>query len=377
MKKVEDTLTAGTEVIDVGQHSHNASVYYVPRFVFVVLLATVFSWVLGQDNYKYHFHSQIGFENGFPGDLDNWTRAGDWANVDFTENGISVNRSTPNKSYAKYEVQIPSDAQEKGLDLKVNGTVDIDLIEDQAESYKDDDGGSLMVWYRDATGEIIKYANVQEFNLNQANYSATKILAIPDAANSFEIVLNSRDSLNSMSLIDASIEMLQQTKLYKLGLTALLALWLLIGFLGIRWLIQYGDTRLTLTLAALVVAIFIGVLLPEKFMSNQIDRRLINYFEISPSSRDGILEIVYKGGHFLFFFLVSLVVVINSHKLSIQHLSAVTLLVLLAVATEGMQLHLLGRTTRLLDLGVDVTGIVLAASLAYILSRLKQRKTKQ
>jgi VanZ family protein len=84
---------------------------------------------------------------------------------------------------------------------------------------------------------------------------------------------------------------------------------------------------------------------------------------------------LYKVGHFLFFCLIAIVLVRNARALPISPAQLILLLLLLAVASEGMQLHLFNRTTRLSDLGIDAGGILLGSLLASVFKA--KRRTRR
>ncbi len=346
--------------------------------VFIVLMAvvTAMTWTLGLLDIKYKVESSAAFPNGFPGDTSLWQRAGDWSNVDIDDTQVTVRRDSDERSYAKRTFDLLDQDGRSDFKLRIRGTIKTAKhVVDPA----DERGAAFMIWLEDDQGEVFRYLTVQEMKGAYDTYQAERIISIPDSVRSFTLVLNSRDSTSSFSLVDASVDMLSVTPLYRFASTLLLCSWLILFVLCVKWLIQHASTSLRIKAGVLIICIIIGVMLPESAINGVVDPLFNAIAGKVPAFAHFDAKSLYKIGHFLFFCLISLVLIRNSRSLPISQTSLIVLLLLLAVASEGMQLHLFNRTTRLSDLGIDAGGILLGWLLATAFKpkRLSRRSRKQ
>ncbi len=340
---------------------------------FIVLMAvvTAMTWALGLLDVKYKVESTAAFPNGFPGDTSLWQPAGDWSNVDIDDTQITVRRDTVNRSYAKRTFDLQEEEGRSDFKLRIRGTIKTaEHVIDPA----DERGAAFMIWLEDDQGEVFRYLTVQEMKGAHDTYQAERIISIPDSVRSFTLVLNSRDSTSSFSLVDASVEMLSVTPLYRLGSALLLCSWLILFAISAKWLVQHASPSLSMTAGFLVVCIIIGVMLPESATNGVVDPLFDAIAGKFPAFANFDAKSLYKVGHFLFFCLITLVLIRNARSLSISKTTLIVLLLLLAVASEGMQLHLFNRTTRLSDLGIDAGGILLGWFLVTTFKRKRRSR---
>lgn len=341
-------------------------------FIALMAVVTAMTWATGLLDFKYKVESNVAFQNGFPGDISLWERAGDWSNVDIGDTLITVRRDTEEQSYATRRFELPELESRSDYKLRVRGTIKTaNYVKDPAGKQ----GAAFMIWLENDQGEFFRYLTVQEMKGAHDTYQAEKIISIPDAVRSFTLVLNSKESSSSYSLADASVEMISVTPLYRFASTLLICSWLLLFVICAKWLVKNASPVLSTTAAVLVVSIVIGVMLPESALDNIVDPVFGALASKFPAFTQLDAKALYKIGHFLFFCVTSFVLMRNARTLPIKHTMLILLLLLLAVASEGMQLHLFNRTTRLSDLGIDASGILLGWLLASAFK--KKRKSRR
>lgn len=339
-------------------------------FILVFAVCTLATWALGLSNAKYTQQAFIAFDNGFPGDIDLWQRAGDWSNVEFSDEKIKVNRTTDNTSFAKREFALPESSGKNSARLRVTGTID---TETYVEDSSDDPGAALMVWIQDSNEEVIKYSTISDLSGQLDQFKAERIVSIPADAVAVSLVLNSRESTSGYSLTDASLETITITPLYIGCISILILAWLLIFGIASYWVYKNLATKIAIAALTLLAGTVAGVLMPEGIAIPYINP-LLEFLGTSFAHSDHALtEFAYKIGHFVFFFFVSLLFMLNSSSLPISKIQILLLMLLLAIATEGMQLHLFNRTTRLSDLGIDTSAIVFGWVISSIITSLKNR----
>lgn len=339
-------------------------------FILAFVACTVATWALGLSDTKYEQHDLIAFENGFPGDIDHWERAGDWSNVEFSDEKITVNRTTDNTSYAKRAFALPESFSESNARLRVTGTVN---TETYTEDISGNPGAALMVWIEDASGEVIKYSTIADLAGQLDNFQAERIVSIPNDAVAVSLVLNSREATSSYSLTDASLNTIAVTSVYLEAITILIVAWIVLFGVACFWMYKNLPTKIAIVALVLVAGTVIGVLMPENITDPYV-KPLLEFLgqNVAPSGPK-FAEFAYKIGHFVFFFFVALLFMQNAASLPISRFQLLLLMLLLAIATEGMQLHLFNRTTRLSDLAIDSSAIVVGWAVSSILTALKNR----
>ncbi|MGQ7846326.1 VanZ family protein [Granulosicoccus sp. 3-233] len=329
------------------------------------------TWALGLLDIKYHLDGSVAFESGFPGDVSAWQRAGDWSNIDIEDDRISVTRETDNRSFAKRSFPLPVGEYPSSSKLRIRGTLEtLGITETPADS--DGRGAAYMVWLQDADDEVKRYLTIQDLTGERERYEAERIVSIPDDVAAFTLVLNSRDSGNSFSLTNASVDLISITPIYKAGILLLVIAWLAIFAMGAIWIYKRGSRTLFITSSLLITGIIVGVMLPETATVGVVDPAFKTISHLIPAFDLEAAHSTYKIGHFLFFLLISLVLGWHARSLPASGVILVLLLFLLAIASEGMQLHLFNRTTRLSDLGIDGAGILLGWLLATTAVRMSR-----
>lgn len=343
-------------------------------FLIALVICTLATWALGLADIKYKQEHNLAFVNGFPGDTELWQRAGDWSNVTIDDEQVTVFRETENRSYAKRHIDLSAYPSLTDYRLRVRGEVHTNK---KVENPEDTRGASYMVWLEDIAGENIQYYTVQGLTGDQDSYQSERILNIDETVSAITLVLNSRDSLSSFSLTNASAELLSVTLLYRIAALALIIAWMAIAVLTALWLRQYASRKTFVLVGVLLAAIIIGVMLPETFNIPFIDPLYQQIQHLLPVSDIGSGGLVYKLGHFLFFFLTSVLLMKQARSLPISRVEIAGIMFLLAVATEGMQLHLPNRSTQVFDIGVDSLGILLAWFLAILLGRKRSGRSRR
>ena len=133
--------------------------------------------------------------------------------------------------------------------------------------------------------------------------------------------------------------------------------WLVFGGYILYRLLTSGNRELAMAPIALVIIICIGVSLPPAVFDAIFDPVNDLLEQLGSPLPAG------KIGHILCFAALTLFAFKVRHKLEIRAIEVAVFLVLLAVATEGMQLFIKGRTTKLLDMGFDLFGALIGFGL--------------
>lgn len=344
----------------------------IHRFLALITVVTALTWALGLLDIQFSVKQDMAFANGFPGETAQWQPAGDWSNVDINEQAISVFRHSDKRSFAKRTFQLPDTFDHSSDKLRINGTVETLPRELESDDVR---GAAYMIWLQDEAGEVVRYLTVQELTGSKEVYDAERIVSVPEEVSGFALVLNSRDANHGFSLTDASVQIISTTPHYLISSAVLVLVWLIILLICFKWFHEHASWPVFTTACLLIIGIIVGVMLPESMTLGFIDPLLASVAEQLPALDFQSLKSTYKIGHFVFFLLISLLLAFNANAWSLKPLLLLYLLILLAIASEGMQLHLFNRTTRLSDLGIDGAGILVGWLIGTLMAKAGDNST--
>jgi len=117
--------------------------------------------------------------------------------------------------------------------------------------------------------------------------------------------------------------------------------------------------------------------MPETISTGTVKPIYASLRNLSGLTGDGLLEYAFKIGHFIFFFLSTFILLLYRKKLQLPVWEVFFLVILFAIATEGLQLYLSDRSTRITDLVIDFSAIVVGAILATIILALKTLSSRK
>ena len=333
-------------------------------FLLALIALTGITWAVGLMDIQYKSETTLAFENGFPGDTAQWKLAGDPDNLTLSPQSVKMARVSGNRSYAMREFPLPDAEELVDRHLRVRGVI---TTVKQASRTRIEDVAAYMIWFQDKDDETIQYTTVQTLTGDFPEYRAERIVSIPKEARAFITVLINRDSDGSFELTDANVTVVEKTLLYKLISPSVFILWIFLVLLAVIWLIMKGGYKIGIAVGVFLTLTLIGILIPDSVTNNYIFPAYKKFAQILSLGHSEPLGVYYKIGHFLFFFAVTLTLVINRQRLQLSIGLTVLLMLIFAIATEGLQLHLYNRSTRLSDIGIDVSGIVLAVFVGLLL----------
>jgi VanZ family protein len=326
-------------------------------FLSAFIALTACTWTIGLLDIQYKSETSLAFNSGFPGDSKQWNLAGDPINITLTSNSVKIDSVSERYSYAMRQFPLPPTEELLDRPLRVRG--DISTLK-QASGLKADDAAAYMIWFQDRNGDTIQYTTVQNLSGDFHEYRAERIVSVPNTARSFIIVLINRDREGAFELTDADVSLVKTTLLYQVISPVIFFLWMLLVLIAVVWLVINGGFKIGIALGFFLMLTLIGILMPESVSTHYIlpaYKKLADTLSLRHSEPLGVF---YKVGHFLFFLAVSLTLILNRQKLQLSVWLILVLMLIFAVATEGLQLHLYNRSTRLFDIGIDLSGVALA-----------------
>lgn len=343
-------------------------------YLLALWAATVLTFVISQNLNQFENQGAVAFEQGFPGDLEQWARRGGWDNVLFEPNAIVVNRIEDNAGYALRTFPLASSENRHHEKLRVTGSVN--TLTKKAE---DDlsDGGAVMLWLQDDSDEVVTYLNIGKLDGKQDSYEVSRVVNLTDDITRYSVVLTNKESTAEFALVDASVELLVEKPLFSQIRIVVLAVWAILLAIALRYLFKRASLAMFAVVSAAIVLTIIGVLMPETWDSATIKPFYAKLQALTGLTGDAILEHAYKLGHFLFFFSITLMLLLYRKTLELPVWEIFVLMVLFALATEGMQLYLSDRTSRISDLIIDVSAVFIAAMFVIMIGSLKQEPNKK
>jgi len=350
----------------------------LPHWLYLYMLcaATVLTWVASQSITQFTQHGPVAFQDGFPGDLEQWSRRGGWENIHFEQDAIRVNRDVDKTSYAFRTFTLPPSKTRAEEKLNVTGRVKT-LTKKPADDLSD--GGAVMLWLQDDSDEVVLYLNIGKLDGLSDNYEVGRIVSLTDNITRFSVVLTNKQSSAEFALVDASVSLLTEKALFNKARVAIFLIWSILLLIALYYLFTHASRGMFALIVSVILLTIIGVILPETIRYKTVTPIYRTIQNLTGLTGDGILENAYKIGHFIFFFLSTFILVLYRKKLRLPMWEVFYLVIMFAVATEGLQLYLLDRTTRISDLLIDFSAIVFGAILAMIILAVEttsSRKTK-
>lgn len=327
------------------------------NFLAAMILLTAITWMVGLLDLQFKAEANIGFSTGFPGPISEWVPTGAVENITVTNDVISIDRHAPNRSYAMRTFALPAQAELKRKKLRIRGVIKTLA---KASPVMANKTAAYMIWFQDENQDTFRYLNVQALTGDFSTYRAERVVNIPDRAHYFSIVLINRDSDGSFALTDASVTLVSTSLMHFITTSAIFGLWATLLLIATVWVVRHGTWRLGVTICLLITLTFVGIWLPQSLNAKFVLPALKNFAAYLTLETTTPLGFVYKIGHFLFFFAATICLLISSRSLRLSTILVIGMMMVFAVATEGIQLHLFNRSTRLLDLGIDLSGVLLA-----------------
>lgn len=336
-------------------------------YVLVLLLATLTTWALGLINIDSEKTIPIGFEQGFPGNVDSWGRKGDWEAMAFSDDAIFIQRKNEQQSAAFRTFELPDFDNIDQYRLQVEGIVENQTIELNTQiTPLENPMGALMVWIHGSDEEIIQYRTIQDLDPAVSHHEAKRSVSLPENAEAVSITMATRGSVAGYLLLNASMQLVKENSAGSYIKIFLGIMWAILLLIALIWIVKRTTVFFALSVFITCLIIGVGIVLPDSISSRlilPIQLKLSNY---TSGFDQNLMEPLFKSGHFFFFLIVALVLFLKRHALGISAVLLFVLLLLVAIATEGVQLQLYDRTTRFTDFIIDLSGIAVGASFATL-----------
>lgn len=335
----------------------------------LMALLTGLTWWIGTSVNRYTVQNSAVTQN-FPGDFSQWKQVENWKQVEqlsgfeLLDNGIKITRTTKGVSDAELRVALPS---HPAAGAKLLASAELYA---QAISGGDEDWHGLLytVWFYDNNGDRIKKSarSVQALRGDTVPLTYSRELDLPPQAVEVGIGLRVFESTGTAVMHAPNIQVVTPWAGYSQVILGVLAMWLAYGVLVLVALAKRGCMMIAIFPIAMIGIIAAGVSLPTAELSRftgPLEQAIGGYI---PDLRKLGLYSINKIGHAVTFALLAFFACVFRKRLGASWLGLACFLILLAVLTEGVQLFFVGRSTRLIDMAIDLSGASLGAALFFV-----------
>ena len=359
--------------VDAAQITPSHKLYFglsIRRWLFLygLFAVTVLTWVANQNITQYKQIGPVAFQNGFPGDLTQWSGQGGWENIVFEQDGIKLQRNVDKASYAVRTFALaPSNnrAQEK---LDVTGFIKTITKKPATETSS---GGAFTIRLQDDSDKVVKYILIGKVDGTQDDYEVSRIFNLTENITRFSVVFYNKKSSAEFALVDASVSLVTELPAFSFARVAIFLAWSILLLIALYYLFTHASITMFGVITAVIMLTFIGVLMPETIRAGAIRPVYDTVQNLTGLSNDLGLVYAFKVGHFVFFFLSTFILLLYRGPLKMLAWEILLLMFLFAIATEGLQLYLLDRTTRITDLIIDFSAIFTGAILTVMIVTIK------
>ncbi|MFK8078789.1 MAG: VanZ family protein [Granulosicoccus sp.] len=329
-------------------------------FLFCIFLglATLLTWIVGTQDNRYIALEHEGYGEIFPSQLKHWTKVGGSRLEGSDRPTISVIPESGGNSGATFTIALPESLPPDYTLIRVRSIADT-LMRPSDPSLATDAG--VLLRQLDKNDRIFQHRWVSrltgEFNTHRDEF----LTSIEPRTAAIKIRFSNRKSDGSFSLESVHLDIVKTSHIYTyVVLPFLLLMWAVLLVISAVYVAKKSGRKTMLALACIVAFMLLGILLPTSLRDLVVNPIFDQLKAIGLAGNNLAMVHYYKAGHFLVFFLVSLLLFYNAKTLEISKLELFGVMALVAIATEGAQLHLFFRSTRPMDIVIDIAGVALA-----------------
>jgi len=343
-------------------------------FFAILFLATAVTWITGLMDSHYEPLGVPNYGDIFPQNIENWNLLGDSNLLKSGSGRFQISPNTEHHTRAEYILDLPEYISRRDDLVRVRSVINT-VKRPSSSSLKNDAG--LLIRLIDHNEEITLWGWVSQLSGEFDVHQDEKLVEIGPSTQSIKLVFTNRDSDGIFEVERVWLEIVRVSEVYKLVIfPALVTLWLTTGYIAGSYLFKKLGRVRALIFAGALSALVIGVLLPASLREVFVAPVFNRLQSIGLAGENIALMHYYKIGHFVTFFVISLVLFLNRRRLRLSRTDICAVMFMIAIATEAAQLHLFFRSTQIMDVLIDMSGVVLALLLYRILIKFDiKRKT--
>lgn len=319
-------------------------------------------WLTGLFIDPYLRVETLAFHKGYPAHVTNWTLLGKPDSLKF-DSAVTLSGGD-DVQRAFYKVEVPIEKKKAGVRVWVDMHMDNVGKDPSATSH-------VGLWFINNTGRFFSYQNMYVFPGRYSSTHAMKLIDWPQDAIAMAIGMIIKPGGPTITVRGMQVEAVEPNARYRVMVAAVSMLtgcWLILLMV---YAIRCLTRKQLLTLGLILCALVAGTQITGDFLqyANSVMRKLFLWFDLQP----GVQTFwVFKVGHVVAFLLLTAFLCSVHAQLRFHLWEVVVFAILLAIATEGVQLHLPDRSAGVEDIALNLLGISISASLYwFFFSRLR------
>ena len=347
------------------------------RFNILAVIYLAVIWLSASQSFQYK--TSVALESNFPGDAQSWSVRGDIDNTLISPEKIGIIPNSNQRTFLSKTYVVDRENIEKSY-LSVKADI-VSRIMPSVRVSETEPGpwqpSLFYVWFGDSEGKRLEMRHVSILEPVNRTVHASSIFHVPKDAHTVTVEMFLRKFQSQHEIMTLDVRQIEETVAYK-ALLGVLVLLPVIALFMYWHKFRYSMSVIpisSVTVVALVLVV--GVLMPGKpltmlltavnTIAPQINRVVQHFSAVS----------VQDALHFLGFLLLALVTLVINEKMRYQKLNILSKLILFAVFTEVIQRHSIERSPSMVDIVLDLCGLVLGVLIWFscnlAISRWRQR----
>jgi len=339
----------------------------------LLCLGTAAVWISGFERIRFDMANAVIMYDNSQKSSSCWISSGEIRNIDAVGGSITVKRLHPGKSYAHCDISLDGITKNMALKFASNLVLHTSIPQLDTQSAK------VFIGFLDRQKKILRYRTARVIDEKSSGFAENTPLPIEPGSHYVRIAVHQQENINHFTLNQFSLQGLPPNKFYLLIVGMVIAIWLAALILATRCLAQVTS----------LIVLLAGVLLfmPFVLAFTVSAETLVSLFQAAQQPGDNpqavpqrLRSIVFNTGHFIVFFVLAFILTRSARKLDIAPLHIVAILLCLALASEGLQLHFPDRDPNITDLFIDIGGLLfgfMVSQLIYGSSRKKALQNSQ
>lgn len=351
-------------------------------------------WFVGQSTYRFKLHETLLTSEASSVSQDTWNeewdKRGFFSQLDISPDGVIVQRDqdpiVPEGRkiqetfvFKRMDVPIPeTDSTTRILDVSGLVTVLSSHVERDKKLERAREAG-YMVWFFDETDKAARYLTVAPLPARSVEqYQAGKMFYLPGNIRSIALVLFLRDSNAVLALNSAEVSIVEERVGFKIARYLLICVYAIAVISFLVFLLAQATLPTILGSIFLVGITLLAIVIPDQIRNSYtlgIQELILKVRFLSDLGFDG-KTLLFKGGHFVAFLVLTLWMMLLGKRKGLSNICVVSVLLLFAASTEVIQVFRFDRESRISDLLIDISGLLVGLILIVLASQITNlRKT--
>ena len=352
-----------------------------PRFasflLTVLMISTALLWLSGWSKIKYDVSNATELMNSAGDSISCWKVGRGDVVLSYTENSINLSNHSQAISYVNCDQRLPNDAHYTGVN--VSGTLKFGHITKINNLSEPSYPPVAYAGFIDQNGGIIKYKTVQRYTGSYVPQRFNKTIEFYPGTTLLRFAIHLGTAGLTVSVTDLSIKVMQEGAWRNPVFFATILAWTVTIALLVSALFHAGFCARTILTMVASLFLLSGLFIPLSIITDVLNS--IGPTSFISNSNEQHIYVIMDLAHFIIF--ASLFVLLAHHlkQHPITPPKVALALLFVALASEGIQLHIDDRTVSISDILLNICGIFTGylitsvGSLKAIIYRFKMNVT--